>query len=155
LKHVGKLASGVTAALVALTMAASGAQAAGPAQAGDKHGTKPPKGCVDIDSVETTGAVKYVQTVCGGRVFILSVNETGSGAPVPIDDWQPFSGPGDPANVADATLAGMGANDVLLTVLTTTGEVFELKCSSPGNPTNTPIMRTDCQPTYTMFPTPP
>ncbi|MGR6968877.1 hypothetical protein ACU639_04585 [Streptomyces cynarae] len=110
----------------------------------------PPAGCFDIDSV-VHGETKYISAVCNGRVFVLTVAETGPDAGHAVSGWLPVGGP---SNVIDATLAERDAV-VYVSVLTADGQVQEGTCTTsggnpgPGRPINVPCTF------VTDFPTPP
>ena len=110
----------------------------------------PPAGCFDIDSV-VHGETKYISAVCNGRVFVLTVAETGPDAGHAVSGWLPVGGP---TNVIDATLAERDAV-VYVSVLTADGQVQEGTCTTsggnpgPGRPINVPCTF------VTDFPTPP
>lgn len=107
----------------------------------------PPTGCNDFDSA-VQGMTKYVSVVCSGRVRVLSVNEAGANPPTPVANgsgvfWQLVGGP---TNVFDATLAVFD-DRLLITELTSTGEVWQGSCTS------TLPLTVPC--TFTQMPTPP
>ncbi|MFI1164732.1 hypothetical protein ACH4UM_14170 [Streptomyces sp. NPDC020801] len=102
----------------------------------------PPTGCNDIDSA-VQGMTKYVSVICDGQVRVLSVNEAGQNPPTPVGGWQLVGGP---TNVFDATLAVFD-NELLVTELTDTGEVWQGVCTS------TLPLTVPC--TFTQMPTPP
>ncbi|WP_143670801.1 MULTISPECIES: hypothetical protein [unclassified Streptomyces] len=91
---------------------------------------------------------KYVSVVCSGQVRVLSVNEAGPNPPTPVANgsgvfWQLVGGP---TNVFDATLSVFD-DRLLVTELTSTGEVWQGACTS------TLPLTVPC--TFTQMPTPP
>ncbi|MER5466907.1 hypothetical protein ABT010_41140 [Streptomyces sp. NPDC002668] len=107
----------------------------------------PPTGCNDIDSA-VQGNTKYVSVVCSGEVRVLSVDEAGPNPPTPLPGpgnvfWQLVGGP---TNVFEATLSVFDAR-LLITELTSTGEVWQGVCTSAA-PLTVPC-------TFTQMPTPP
>ncbi|MEU9012037.1 hypothetical protein AB0D12_20115 [Streptomyces sp. NPDC048479] len=92
---------------------------------------RPKKGCVDVDSVGNEAShAKYVAAVCKGKVYALTVNEN-SDPGTPVGGWQAVGGP---SNVVDVTLASnvfdVAAGPVFITVLTSTGTVWEGRCAN-------------------------
>jgi hypothetical protein len=139
-----KISAALTVTAIMTVMWTGGAEAQGQPEAGDaarlvhaQSNPVRPHRCYDIDSAGNEGAVavngvgkKYVSAVCDGKVYVLSVNESTT-PPTPVGGWQPVGGP---SNVVDATLASniddVGGGAVLVTALTSRGNVWEGVCAS-------------------------
>lgn len=141
---------GATAIMSVIGTGGAVAQQSGPddaTMAAVKAGPDRPWGCQGLRSVGNERShATYVATVCRGKVYVLTVNESTS-TPTPVGGWQFVGGP---RNVVDVSLAS-GTQDVsggpiFITVQTERGKVKQGVCA------NTVPLGT-C--TFTKLPSPP